>query len=354
MNIPLTLWPGLTAVDSPRSVVMPWSEIVKLFSEHREAPTKNTVPGFGPYECLPPPGPCYHKRGPVKDAHRCDACVEEMSMAVFDVDIGTWAQVQACEDWLHDARLHRIWYSSFSFDPKAKVPSLRLILPLARPVSGKVWASFRERTIRKFGIPADPKKCGGRSHFYYLPSGPPGADVLFASGGERFLDPDDIGAVPDLRMTPREAAELLIDWEPEEGEEGLIDLGPMRATLLEEAKSANRRASLQAKSRGELLRALAEGKALAQRGDRDNATTRAAMIAATMFPDATLRDLELLFRDSLVAMQNEGSSQNAASVRRKLISAMRKRAENDLIEREFLERMDELRGEIPKVDWNPQ
>lgn len=352
MKIPITLWPSLRAVDDPRPYELTWEEILELF-QHREYQDKAQAPGFGPYECLPPPGRCFHARGVVEGAHRCDACVESLSMVVLDVDTGMWPQVQACEDWLSDAGIYRLWHSSWSFSGKQRKPSLRLIIPLAEPVSGKLWSSFREKVIQKFAVPADPRKCGGRSHFYYLPSHPPGAnETLLTSSGGRFFHPDEVGAIPDSRATPRELSSMLVDWEPLEGGSGAVDLSAYREAIREEAKRLGRRANEHHRYRSRVLMNLVSGKALAEKGDRDNATTRAAMAAVNILPpEATVRELEMLFQDSLQAMQHAGSRQDVHSVRRKIVSAMRKRIERETAEAEFLKQVLKSQENIPQIPW---
>lgn len=336
----MTFYQSLRDVDNPRGVRWTWEEILGNFATHHRADSKQDVPGFGPYEIVEAPGPCYHPRGVIETPHRCDACVTHLSMAVFDVDIGTPAQVQTCEGWLQAAGVTRLWYSSYSFDPRARIPSLRLVLPLSRPVDGDVWPSFRRILINKFQIPADPKKCGGRSHFYYVPSCPPGAEPLVDYTFGKFLDVDSIPAFAEARPSTRRLAEILRDWTPVEGEDKPVDLSGYHRVLGQAAERLMRKRDVEAKEKAAILRALVEGKQLAAQGSRDVTTTRAAMLVVSLLPEATLHELEVLFQDSLHAMMSSGSKLDESSIRRKIISAMRKHAEQELARAEFLKTID--------------
>lgn len=349
MQYDLTLYQSLKAVDSPPGVRATWPEIVRLFSTHLRTPTKDSTPGFGPYALVPPPGPCYHTRGVVSQIHRCDACVTHLSMAIFDVDIGTPSQVQTCEDWLAGSGVARLWYSSFSFDPGQRHPSLRLVIPLSRPVAGEVWSSFRASLIRRYSIPVDPTKCGGRSHFYYVPSCPPDAYPLTVVGDGVPLEVDTVPVHREHSLSQRSVVERLASWAPDEGQGGLVDLGPLHTRLMASADRQGRRQDPDSRTRAETLRRLVRGQALAQKGSRDVTTSRAAMSVVGVLPEANLHELEVLFRDSLVAMVNEGSSLDQASVRRKLVSAMRKQAEQEVRRAEIEKTMLDLAGSIPVV-----
>ena len=60
-----------------------WADLVAAFAEPLRAPNKTEVPGFGPYVLRD--RACDRPRHP-KTAHRCDVCVDAVSLAVFDVD----------------------------------------------------------------------------------------------------------------------------------------------------------------------------------------------------------------------------------------------------------------------------
>jgi len=60
------------------------------FTIHSRIVHKQDAGGFGPYVLHTPEEACLrHGLVPIDHPHRCDACVKELTLAVFDVDCGT-------------------------------------------------------------------------------------------------------------------------------------------------------------------------------------------------------------------------------------------------------------------------
>ena len=60
-----------------------WADLVEAFGTHLRTEDKTSTPGFGPYGLHD--RVCDRPKHP-KAPHRCDVCVDALSLAVFDVD----------------------------------------------------------------------------------------------------------------------------------------------------------------------------------------------------------------------------------------------------------------------------
>lgn len=314
-----TLWPSIAETVRHTSVTEDWAALARRFSgPPAVVAEKGNAPGFGPY-VLKAPGPECGHRNKYDGPHRCDACVEAVTLATFDADAGDAAQVAECRRRLAAAGIAAIWCSSYSWPTKE---SWRLILPLDRPVAPEAWPAVRLGLAAKFAIPADLAKCSAASHFYYLPSiAPRGQSAHEILEGVPVPTAEFAGTVvPRAARTRRNYSAA--DYEPPAEPDSPPDLAPYRAKLrarLKRFKDENEPAKAVV-----LGRCLA-GKALAAQGSRNHTTTVAAGIVAWALHGAPLSVLMRIVEPSVEAMQAEGSSVDMETVERLLLSAMRNR-----------------------------
>jgi hypothetical protein len=320
----LTVFPSLLDIDTHVRKDLPtWEALVEGFSDFTVKARKEDVPLFGPYVLKAPDVPCRrHKSGERTKAHRCDRCVDRMTLAVFDADQGTMTQVEACRALLQAAGVAHLWYSTFNYDPTRPTVSARLLVPLARPESVDRWYSLREILIDRFQIPADPQTSSGLSHSYYLPSHRPGATPWFSVHSGVYLDPATVFGVISRPPIFR-GGDVLTELQPDEDDEleGPVDLGPLR----EKVRVQIRRWSSGAprdKERAHYLQCFLDGAPLADHGERDVAMLRACGVLAWLYPDEPLTVLMHLVRPTMNAMMAAGSRRiTPASVRHKILSA---------------------------------
>lgn len=311
----LTLFPSIFALEGT-SKAASWADLASAFGEHLVAPDKVSTPGFGPYALRA--RPCAKPRHP-KGPHRCDDCVDALTLAVFDVDCGTYAEVEKCDAAL--AGYARLWYSSFSYRPEAERPSLRLVVPLLRPVPAERWASWRTNFIRAFHVPADPKKCGGLSHFYYAPSCPPGIEPVAVAHEGPCFDPDTVPSTAHRRPAPVHLVEPVDPSEPDTER-----LRHLRGRLAQTLAGLARSSKLESMERRLLLERLVEGLPLAVHGSRNQTTTRVVFFLVQRFEDLTQGECIALVEPSVRAMQREGSRLTTETVARMYETAYAKLA----------------------------
>lgn len=324
-----TLWPSIYDKDAHQSVDESWSQIVERFSAHQRLTNKDKAWGFGPYALAPPPKPCNrHQDGRERSSpHRCDSCVERLTLAVFDVDTGTPEDVSRTEDALAQEDCMRLWYSTHSH--RQDKPSYRLILPVSQEIAPETWANFRHGVIRRFNIPCDPGKCGGKSHFYFGPSCKPGADPKVWSAGGKFLD---VGSIALVEAKPKVTFANLdgFTWEPPAEPSGPIDVMTLRAKVMLRVQSLTRKG--ETKKASALVQML-QGRPLALKGSRNETTFKLAGTLAWALPGESLGTLVFLLRPSVEAMISQGSSLSLEAVERMLLTAMRSRAEAAYLEK---------------------
>lgn len=342
MSHTISLWSGLYSIDAPETKDYTWDELVALLSVHTRPRKKDLAPGFGPYKTRAPWAPCFkHRDGkPRPEAHRCDDCIDVMTLLVFDVDQGSTEQVLACDGRLEQAGLRRHWYSTFSHTETK--PSFRLVVPLASPITPDDFLYIRSHFIRTFDVPANVKQCSGSSHFYFLPSCLLAATpVVFTGHGE------DYDAAPTLaaRMLPTHTIAPppdLSQWAPPRRptQPRTDNIAPTVGELRDSLKNKYERLARKPAdySKAVLLGRVLDGVALAPHGERNTSALIVTGIMAYAVPDATLDDLMELFEPCLKATQAEGSSLTAEKVERMFASAMRSKATAREIEREAEER----------------
>lgn len=294
----LTLFPSIFHYEGVHKTAS-WADLVEAFGTHLRTEDKTSTPGFGPY--ILRDRLCDRQKHP-KAPHRCDACVDALTLAVFDVDCGTYAAVERCDDLL--AGYARLWYSSHSYRPEAPKPSLRLVLPLARPVPAERWSSWRANFIQAFHVPADVRKCGGLSHFYYAPSCPPSVEPVAVQHEGPYFDPEHIPSVAYRRLGP-----TLVDRKPVDPSEPKGDrLQHIRGRLTQTISGLRRSGKPDAAERRAVLENLLAGRPLAEHGSRNQTTTRVVFDLVRRFEDLTLGECCALIRPSLAAMMFAGSS----------------------------------------------
>lgn len=357
VQLEFTKYASIFDIDSLTQAVSTWPEIVAGFERQRQDrhARKEDAPGFGPYVLRPTPEPCArHKDRILRPVpHRCDDCVASVTLAVFDVDVGTDDEVVACEAALGEEGLARVWYSTFSYRPEQERPSLRLVLPLASPVAPSEWPGARRSIAARFKIPCDLRRCGGLSHFYYAPSCRAGIEPIFDAHDGWPLNPSTLPFAPDV--TPRQAPiPQLPDWQPPEEPTGPVDLGPLRKVLADRATSLKRKVNTPAQRKGELLTKLLAGEPLAEHGSRNDVTNQVAGMLAFALPGQPLSVLMGLIRPSLEAMIGAGSRLTESEVERMLLTGMRSKAEFDARDRQIKETVNReharLLASIPIVD----
>ncbi len=325
---------GLYAIDDLATYKMAWEDLVDMLSFHTPLRDKMTGAGWGPYAIEPPRnGPCYNHRGeqPHPGPHRCDSCVKEQTVLVFDADIGDAGAVARCQANLEQAGVAQHWHSTYSYRNTPYAPlALRLVVPLATPIPPEHARAIREEFIRGFSVPADPKKCSGNSHFYFLPSRPPDPTALLSP----LVDPPYLYTRPGspyqtrplIPTTLGKYVRLPDNWKPAATEKKL-DLRRVSTRLGKMAREKDPRAVW-------LLRLLA-GEALDVHGHRDEATTRTCGILAWLYPDASIEALMAVLEPSVEKMIAAGSKLTHTAVERKLWSALRNKALDDARVREI-------------------
>ena len=302
----VTLFPSIFHYEGVHKTAS-WADLVEAFGTHLRTKDKTSTPGFGPYVLRD--RVCDRQKHP-KAPHRCDVCVDALTLAVFDVDCGTYAEVERCDDLL--TGYARLWYSSHSYRPEATKPSLRLVLPLARPVPAERWSSWRANFIQAFKVPADVRKCGGLSHFYYAPSCPPSVEPVAVQHEGPYFDPDTVPSVPHRRPAPVVNRADVPDLTSPVDER----LQHLRLRLTQSISGLKRSSKPDAAERRRIIEDLLAGRPLAEHGSRNQTTTRVVFDLVRRFADLTLGECLAVIEPSLVAMQKAGSRLTSETVAR--------------------------------------
>lgn len=322
MNLDFVLYRKVDRIHHYQQVSVGWGELDKIFFPHRVLDNKFDAPLFGPYTLKAPDKVCY--RHGVTTPHRCNACVDKITMAVFDADRGSEKDMISCDASLEG--IARLWYSSYSYN-KDK-PAFRLVIPIKGGIEAGYWKSLRSMLIEKHRIPADSVACSGISHSYFLPACPPPGtnSVVFWGQGEA-LEPHSWPLVPDRSgkgFFDVEGVELDL----EEGE-GPVDLTKVREDVLKAVKFYRRKDPEKAK----LLELLLEGLPLSSPGTRDSILLRVCGMVTSWTPGAKLRELKMLMAPSIRAMEAMAPWPNRGDLDRMLITGMERRAEKDAQDR---------------------
>lgn len=318
-TVGITLYSGICASTGQKC----WhalSDVLASFTCDRTITAKNQNSGFGPYVLEPPEETCYrHGLVPIDHPHRCDACVREVTMAVFDMDCGTVAEIDACTGRLEAEGWHHVVYSTFSYRPEQDRPSLRLVVFLDKPVPASRWKSWRLGFIARFSVPCDPQKCAAPSHFYYAPAHPPGVEPVFVHHSGAPFPTDSIVAKVASSSAPNPDPTMDMDFDPMPE----AKVAEWRR-LLEKRAARWARGGAGDKDKAEILRRLLAGEALAEHGSRNHTSTRAAALMLAAWHEGTIGGALTLFRPSLEAMRAEGSKLDEKTLTRQLASAFAK------------------------------
>lgn len=303
----ITKWPGLYAKDDPQPTTFRnLTEMYRTILKHQETPDKFLAEGFSPYVLTP--RPC--KKHATEEPHRCDAQVDAITLAVFDVDQGTLDDIERCDEALDRDRIERVWYTSYSYPKKE---SWRLILALDEPVPARNWKAFRLILIQKYGIPADRSACSGLSHFYFLPACPPGAERDAAYFGGR---PVRVASYPIVATSDVLDYDEFEDDE-EEDDSTPVDMAQVRETLKKRAEGLSRSGD----NKGVWLRRALKGEALAEHGERNVAMMKTAGVIMYACPDLPKKAAFEMLKPSLRQMVAAGSSLTEAQVWRMLTTS---------------------------------
>lgn len=302
----ITLFPSIFHYEGVAKKAT-WADLVEAFGTHLRTLNKTEAPGFGPY--ILHDRVCDRPKHP-KAPHRCDVCVDAVSLAVFDVDCGTYEDVEVCDRKL--SPYAHLWYSSHSYKPHDPKPALRLVVPLTAPVPAANWTSWRANFIQAFRVPADLKKCSGLSHFYYAPSCRPSADPVAVCHEGAFFDPNIVPSVPHRRPGPALIERKPIDPSIPNAER----LQRIRGRLTQAVSGLRQSNKFDADERRRILKDLLDGRPLAEHGSRNQTTTRVVFDLVRRFEDLTLGECLAVVRPSLEAMQRAGSRLTEETVTR--------------------------------------
>ncbi len=319
----ITLWNTLYDIDGAVQAEFQFS----TWPGHVVVPAKKKPPGFGPYVLKPPALTCMNHGGiPRSGPHRCDECVKEMTLLVFDVDQGTEADAKRTDDLLQAQGIGRLWHSTFSHS--ITKPSYRLIIPLLRPIAPEHYTHVRLVVLRQFQIAADMVACSGKSHFYFMPSRPPWGIPPVT----RWTDGRPYDAATALELAApiiprRPVAQLPEDWEPPDDPKASVPQKVLRAEL-------EHRLSRMSKDRSDGQRAiylqrLLAGEQLDTPGHRNVATLKTTGLIAYALPMAQWSDLLTLMKPSMDAMIADNTSVTEEMMKRMLKKAMRSKREAD-------------------------
>lgn len=182
MSLPATATVTISSVTSlhdnqPITYDRPWPDLIRDLTQHRLQDAKGGA--LWSPACYP------------SDARRSAAAVLELSLLVFDVD-------HDCD--LADIRrrldgLEYVLHSSHSHRPE--YPKVRLVIRLARPVSGTDWRRFFAAAhSRLLGGVAD-RACSDPCRIFYWPTCPPNAARLAEHHEGEALDPDEFLTAAD-------------------------------------------------------------------------------------------------------------------------------------------------------------
>lgn len=344
MDFDVALYPTVTDTH-PQLATFSLAELTSKLTTHVAFKAKGHVPMYGPYllhHTLPFPCPNPKHEDRARVPHRCDHAVATMTLAVFDVDVGTPDQVRACQDLLRESGLAHIWHTSYSHRDDNAVASWRLVLPLSKPMDPANWPDFRKHLLSRFQIPADPVKCKGRSHCWYFPSHPPEAEDhahAYAVEGV-FLEP-----IGNKRTRP--APPPKVEFVPPPEVASPVDMAPLRELIAERARSLAHMSDPNRKRAGLWLKNALEGRELAEHGSRNEATKSVTMQLVRLLDGQPVSVIRHLCRPSVEAMVRAGSTMTYEELDRMILGAMRwwagRKAEMDARKQEEAETVARLR-----------
>ncbi|MCP3060960.1 virulence-associated E family protein [Myxococcus sp. K38C18041901] len=290
----------------PQTQEVTWRELKHLLSTHAVTPC----------------APCVGHRCPTKLAQRAwapvdigplrkDAEVRAVTVAVFDLDGVTAEQLARTDERLegyaaivHTTHGHRPGHTS-----------LRIIVPLTRPVLPAEWLRVREAAERLLEMPADPNT-RNLSRIYFLPNHS-GEHEAHASNTEgRALDVDALLATVRPAPSPPPAPSSIPGMA-----QGPADLFELRAKLRRVRKPEHR----------VLIRRVLAGEPLAEVGLQDNTLNVLMSCAAYVLPTETPEEAVIeVFRPCFAATDwGEGTEHLCEQARLKLRRHRERRLQGD-------------------------
>lgn len=329
-----TRWPSMYEIDAFESATETWEKFTDTFSVHRRVRRKDLSFGFGPYHLVEPRGVCIkHRDGkPRHLPHRCDRCVREISMLVFDADETVPEEsFHHTDSLLEQDGVARLWYSSYSYQPNK--PTFRLVIPISRPVFVEHYHLLRLKALSRYEIPADARKCSGKSHYYHAPSCPPWASPVVSVGAGQPADVQKLGVhapTPFRKKAPIPVFETF-EWQPPEEPTEPVDLGPLLEVLRNRINKLKR--SEGGHTKAHYVERCLAGEPIAEKGSRNQAAFILAGIIAYAVPSETSIGTMLhIMRPSVEAMIRAGSKLTLEKVERMLLTASRNKAYSDAAE----------------------
>jgi hypothetical protein len=232
---------------------------------------------------------------------RINKDVEAIHAAVFDLDDIPEDDLNVLLDDLADRGLAFVFSTTWSHGSKTKPGEVRgrLALPLAEPIPagewGKAWGAIR-RTVFKYGNGYVDSACKNAGRFYFVPACPkPYADQAWSRHEE--------GDPVRVEFTASDAPTLDSRITP--------DIRPRNVAGLSLTKDHVRALASKLKKKNEdalaiTLRQIADGKAFATEGNRDNTLWQVATTLADAFRDHSEEDVAGLLKPSLEAMARQG------------------------------------------------
>ncbi len=167
----------------PHPRVLPWDELVVRLTHHRVR-TEKDGPGWSPAVYAP-------------GATRGKAGIQAVTALVLDVDHQEplWNLLDGLEYAAHTTWKHRANDPHPECEGRPDCPHWRIILPLSRPVLIAEWDAFRARA-RFWLCPNADEGAKDGPRFFWLPAAQPEAETDLQIAHGRWLDPDDLRAVP--------------------------------------------------------------------------------------------------------------------------------------------------------------
>lgn len=318
LNLVITPYESLFSTHPGQPLNLTWTALVAYLSSYTVLDTKEKAPGFGAHVLGAP----QLKATELTLPRRSSASVDRVTLFVFDVDIGTFEDIQRTEGLLRDAGQAAHFYSSYSFHPDHPTPPFRLVIPPSRPILKSEYAAARTYLIEHFKIPCDPSKCSSPSHFWFLPSHPPGVEPLVQTIEGTPFKLDDVAILGTGPSWTQGSVPVFFEPPPETDPSEPVDLTPLQRRIEKRATRLAREGDIR---KSNYLKRLLLGEALAEHGDRNHATFVTAGSVTWLLPDTPLSHLILLFRPSLEAMISAGSKITESKLERMLLTAMEKR-----------------------------
>jgi predicted P-loop ATPase len=353
----ITLCEGADKPEAVQTVTSTWPELVAAFSVVEET------------ECHPCPGK--HCKAKMSDGwvpvdldqpYRTDDNVLGVTAAVFDLDHITIDELESSLERVKSFSF--IAHSTHNHLPPGDC-AVRLIMPLAHPVSQAQWRRTWAELVNKLQVKADPT-CKNPSRFYLSPTIPKGRIPFVRVNEGEILDVNAF--VPSDAVAP-----------PEQPiEEVPVEIATLREMLsvVEKSKARSKKADLRKQSEDKaaatVLARIRQGLPIAVSGDhaggsdlpkgRDTSLNHAASLLAYVLPQGTPWEaVAEIMRGTIHAMSApEGVTHWHSEVRDMFNRAARRRQAQDETDKrtneriaKTLDRLMKRKGDITVEDIRP-